>query len=66
MTRLERAALEIHQILWNNIGETDDWPIAVRCDADLEDRFILALYELRAAAEEVSPGCAPWPVVLTP
>lgn len=65
MTRLELAALEIHKLLWNNIGETDDWPIAVRCDADLEGRLILALNELRDAAEEVLPGSGAWPPVLT-
>ena len=66
MSRLERAALEIHKLLWDNTGDTGDWPIAIKCDADVEERLVAALNELRGAAEEVSPGCAPWPPVLTP
>lgn len=62
MTRLEQAAVELHDILWNNTGDNDDWPIAIRCDEELEDRFVEALNELGDAIEEVKPGSKRWPV----
>jgi hypothetical protein len=62
MTRLEEAAIKVHEILWNNVGSSDEWPIAIRCDEAIEDRLIDALGELGNAIEEVKPGSKPWPI----
>jgi hypothetical protein len=62
MTRLEKAAIEVHTVLWNNTGETEDWPITIQCDDDILDRFSSAMNELRDAAEEVEPGIGAWPI----
>ena len=62
MTRLEEAAIKLHEILWANIGTNADWPIGIHCDEALEDKFIDALNELGNAVEEVKPGSKPWPV----
>jgi hypothetical protein len=61
MTRLEDAAVRVHEVLWNNIGNAD-WPISFRCDAEIYDVLADALNELSAAVEEVKPGSCPWPV----
>jgi hypothetical protein len=63
VSRLEEAAIRLHEIIWKNVGENADWPINFRCDEELEDEFIGALNELGNAVEEVKPGSKPWPVV---
>jgi hypothetical protein len=62
VTRLEEAAIRVHEILWNNTGDNDDWPISFRCDDTIHDELIDALNELGDAIEEVKPGSMPWPV----
>ena len=62
MSRLEKAAIEIHSVLWNNTGHTDDWPIQIQCDDEILNRFTAALNELRNAAEEAKPGIGAWPI----
>lgn len=63
MTRLEKAALEVHRAIWWNVGGTADWPIQIMYnDGDTWDRMAMALNELRDAAEEVEPGIGAWPV----
>jgi hypothetical protein len=62
VTRLEEAAIRLHQIVWQNTGDSADWPINFQCDEELQDEFIGALNELGDAVEEVRPGSKPWPV----
>jgi hypothetical protein len=63
VSRLEEAAIRLHEIIWKNAGENADWPISFLCDEELEDEFIGALNELSNAVEEVKPGSKPWPLV---
>jgi hypothetical protein len=62
MSRLEEAAIRIHEILWSNTGENDDWPIRIIADDEIHEAFIDALNELGDAVEEVKPGSKPWPI----
>lgn len=62
MTRLEKAALEVHRVLWNNTGYTDEWPIKIECDDAILAEFTDCMNELRNAAEEVEPGIGAWPI----
>ena len=62
MTRLEEAAIRLHEILWHNTGDNADWPISFRCDEGIRDEFMDALNELGNAVEEMKPGSKPWPV----
>jgi hypothetical protein len=62
VSRLEKAALEIHRVLWNNTGHTDEWPIQIQCDDEILTCFADAMNELRNAAEEAEPGIGAWPV----
>ena len=48
--------------MWNNTGDTADWPIQIICDEEILDRFSDAVNELRNAAEEVEPGIGAWPI----
>jgi len=65
MSRLELAAIKVHQIFWNNTGETRDWPIMIKVDDELYDELADALNELGEAVEELCPGSSPWPVKIT-
>ena len=62
MSRLEEAAIRLHEIIWKNTGDNADWPINFQCDEAIEDKFVDALNELGNAVEEVKPGSKPWPV----
>ena len=62
MTRLEEAAYRLHEILWNNTGDSADWLIRFECDEAIEGKFVDALNELGNAVEEVKPGSLSWPV----
>jgi len=62
MTRLEEAAIRVHEILWNNTGETSDWPIRILTSNDIHAEFCAAIDELGDAVEEVKPGSKPWPI----
>jgi hypothetical protein len=62
MTRLEDAAIRLHEILWRNTGSNDDWLINFKCDEAIHDELIYALNELGDAVEEVKPGSKPWPL----
>lgn len=62
MSRLEAAAIRVHEILWHNTGSNDDWLITFKCDDSISDEFTDALNELGDAVEEVKPGSKPWPV----
>lgn len=62
MTRLELAAIRLHQVFWNNTGSTEDWPITLRIDKDMHADVVRALNELSDAVEEICPGSSPWPV----
>ena len=66
LSRLEKAALRLHEILWNNTGTShewpsDEWPIAIKVDDDLIDAFIAALNELSNAVAEVDHNATSWP-----
>ena len=62
MSRLEEAAIRLHEILWVNTGDNADWPISLECDNAIVDEFSDILNELGNAVEEVKPGSKPWPV----
>lgn len=62
MSRLEEAAIRLHEIIWKNTGDNADWPISFLCGKEASDEFIDALNELGNAVEEVKPGSKPWPV----
>lgn len=62
MTRLEEAAVKVHELFWHNTGETADWPIRVLTDEETYDKFADTMNELGDAVEEVQPGSKPWPV----
>jgi hypothetical protein len=62
VSRLEEAAIKLHDILWKNTGDTADWPICLECDNALVDEFSDILNELGNAVEEVKPGSKPWPL----
>jgi len=62
VTRLEAAAIKLHEILWRNTGDNADWPISFKCSSDVHDQLIEALNELSEAVEEVKPGSCPWPL----
>jgi hypothetical protein len=52
MSAIEKAAKELHAILWNNVGENDDWPIQITCDDALANRFCQAINALHQAILE--------------
>jgi hypothetical protein len=62
MTRLENAAIRLHRFLWNNVGDSDDWLVTIKCADALRNELVDALNELGAAVEEVQPGSNKWPV----
>lgn len=67
MTAIEQAAIELHTILWESVGDTGDWPIRIEYDdgdEEVAERFCQALNSLRIAIKEVYPDHAPWPLVV--
>jgi hypothetical protein len=62
MTRLEEAAIRVHELLWHNIGHSADWPIRILVDDEIYDKFAEVMDELSDAVEEVRPGSKPWPI----
>jgi len=62
MSRLELAAIRLHDLIWKNTGESNEWPLQFLCDEELYDEFAYALNELGDAVEEVKPGSKPWPI----
>lgn len=64
MSRLEHAAIDLHQLIWNNVGSTEDWPIMLRLDEEIHDEVVNALNELSEAVREVDPELVPWPITL--
>lgn len=62
MSRIEKAALELHRIIWHNTGSTDEWPIVFKMDDWIHDQVVDALNELHDAIEEKHPGSSPWPI----
>ena len=54
--------MELHQVLWNNTGSTDDWPITLKVDPEMHDDLIHALNELSEAIREIDPDLVPWPL----
>ena len=62
MTRIEKAAIELHELLWNYTGASDEWPITLKADDTMHDRLVDVLNELGEAVEEVKPNSKPWPV----
>lgn len=62
LSRLEEAAIALHEILWKNTGDNDDWPIRFTCDDSIEGQFVDILNELGDAVEEIRPGSKPWPI----
>jgi hypothetical protein len=61
-SRLEKAAIRVHELLWHNIGQSAEWPIRLLIDNELYDEFADVMNELSDAVEEVKPGSKPWPV----
>ena len=62
MTRIEKAAIGFHKLIWHNTGSTDEWPIQLKLDEEIHDEVVDALNELHDAIEEKIPGSCPWPV----
>jgi hypothetical protein len=62
LSRLEEAAIALHEILWANTGDNADWPITFQCDEAIEGILVDTLNELGDAVEEVRPGSKPWPI----
>jgi hypothetical protein len=62
VSRLEEAAIRLHEIIWKNVGDNADWPISLECDNAIANEFSDILNELGNAVEEVKPGSKPWPV----
>ena len=61
-TEIEKAAVELHEILWQNLGETDDWPLRIiYSDDETAERFCDVLNTLRNAIREKLPDHAPSP-----
>jgi hypothetical protein len=58
LTRLEKAAIQFHELIWRNSGYTDDWPIEIMLDADIINEWALRINELRDAIREVRPNAA--------
>ena len=63
MSRLEKAAIDFHGLIWNNTGSTDDWPIQLKLDDEIHDKVVDAINELHDAILEIDPGLVPWPLV---
>lgn len=62
-TRLEKAAIDLHTILWRNVGSTTDWPIRIEYDDDaVYNGFVDAMNELYEAIKEIDPALVPWPI----
>ena len=48
MTKLEELAIELHDLLWSNVGTTADWPLEVSSDEDeVVDQLIELLNEIQ-------------------
>jgi hypothetical protein len=48
MTKLEALAVELHDLIWSNMGVTDDWPLKVCADEDeVIDEFMRLLNEMQ-------------------
>jgi hypothetical protein len=47
MTNLEALAVELHDHLWFNIGNSADWPLHMGGDDDAVDKLIYLLNELQ-------------------
>jgi hypothetical protein len=62
VSRLEEAAIRLHEIIWTKTGDNADWPISFLCDDMALDEFLAALNELGNAVEEVKPGSKVWPL----
>jgi hypothetical protein len=62
MTRIEDAAIDLHRLLWNNTGSSDEWPIQIKCDNEFLEPLMSAMNELGAAVKEVCPETMPWPI----
>jgi hypothetical protein len=64
MTAIEKAAIELHTVLWETVGDTADWPIKIQYDDSASgneaiDRLLAALNDLRDAIRLVDPNYAP-------
>lgn len=62
MTNIEKAAMRVHKLFWNNTGNSDEWPIQIKADDDIYDEVADALNGLFEAIEEKYPGSCPWPI----
>lgn len=62
MTKIEKAAIKLHSVIWNNTGTTDEWPIQMKVDAEIHDNVVDALNGLHDAIEEYDPKLVPWPI----
>jgi len=60
MTRTEHAAIKLHDFLWRNCGQTDDWPVRIISDgAEVCEK----LNDLTQAIKHDFPDFAPpWPI----
>ena len=63
MSRLEEAAIALHEVMWFNVGPDLDWPLRIEYDSDqIYSQFVHAFNELDEAVKEVRPGSSPWPI----
>ena len=49
MSELEAAAIKLHDLLWENVGVTDDWPLQVGGDDEVVTQMIRLMNELQDA-----------------
>ena len=62
MTAIEQAAIELHTILWENVGDTGDWPIRIEYDdgdEEVAERFCQALNSLGLRSRKSIPSTLP-------
>ena len=48
-TDLERLAIALHDLLWENVGVSDEWRLHMEGDDEVVSRFLELLNELQAA-----------------
>ena len=56
MTAIEKAAIELHTVFYELVGDTSDWPVRIEYqDEEAATRVTDALNALRTAIREVQP-----------
>jgi hypothetical protein len=63
MTAIEKAAIELHTVLWKSVGDNDDWLLKIEySDGQAADRLADAFNALTNAIHAEYPHLPKWPL----